>query len=96
MPVCLLELLQDLTVLQHSAGSSTSRALLEIEQALFRIAELERAEPFASEWYVVYQYAVDLVERAPKKKGGAYQRIVQFVRENADIALEHTLLARLR
>jgi hypothetical protein len=92
MPVCLLQLLQDLTLLEHSAGSSTSRALLEIEQSLFRIAEFERPEPCASEWYVVYQYAVDLVERAPIKKGGAYQRIVQFVRENGDIAWEPTLL----
>jgi hypothetical protein len=96
MPVCLLQLLQDLTLLEHPAGSSTSRGLREIEQTLFRIAELTRAEPFASEWYVVYQYAVDLVDRAPIKKGRAYERIVQFVRENGDIALEHTLLAPLR
>jgi hypothetical protein len=89
--VCLLQLLQDLTQLERSDASSGSRALLEIEQLLFRIAEFERPDPFAWEWYVVYEYAAGLVERTPIKTGDAYQRIVQFLRENDDIALEPSL-----
>jgi hypothetical protein len=101
VPECLLQLLHDVTLLDREVNGFRSRVPFHIEQMLFKAAEFERPMPYAPEWYAIYEQARKVFERAatdgvsPRADTReALLRVAQFVRENADLALEPALHSR--
>ncbi len=91
VPLCLLQLLRDLTLLERDVNDFRGPSSYAIERILFRTAEFEQPMPYAPEWYAIYQYARNLFERAASDGFSpsirdAFLRVAQFVLENEDLA----------
>jgi hypothetical protein len=95
MPLSLLQLWLDLTLLERSVNDSRSRTWSDVEQLTFKIAAFGQPTPYAPEWYALYEYTVRLLERVVQgqmagtiRVSDAFCRVAQFVLENEDLVLE--------